>query len=103
MKNVCEKLKLNNDEEVTLSISFAKLLMVRNQNEELYDRFMKILQKREFDIIFDSLTVLYVGYLCEHLNDNEKLSEVDFMDLMPFDIGKINIIASKLIQGGQGK
>ena len=60
---------------------------------------MKVLQNKDFDIVFDSLTVLYTGYLCANMDEESMLSEDEFMELVPFDLEVINVIAGKLIQG----
>ena len=81
-----------------LTLNFYNLLQVKNNQPKLYDRFMKVLQNKEFDIVFDSLTVLYVGYLCANLNSESVLTEEDFIAQVPFNLEKINIVAGALIQ-----
>ena len=101
MKNTYQELKLTNGETVKLSLNFARLLAVKNKRPKLYEDLMRILQYKDFDIVFDSLKVLYVGYLCARVNDDEAMTEEEFMELVPFDLEKINILAGKLIQGGK--
>ena len=101
MKNTYQELTLTNGEVVKLTLNFARLLKLKNDRKDLYERLMKILQSKDFDIIFDSMTVLYVGYLCanvEHLQDEQILSEEEFMELVEFDLGEIIIVAGNLIQ-----
>ena len=69
--NTIKKLQLNSGEEVELTLTFARLLKVKNHNKKLYEDFMGALKNKDFDIIFDSAKVLYVAYLCG-LNDNMK-------------------------------
>ena len=59
---------------------------------------MHILQATDFDVISDSLTVLYVSYLCANMQE-APLSEDEFYELIEFDLAKINIMAGELIQG----
>ena len=101
MKNTYQELKLTNGETVKLTLNFARLLAVKNKRPKLYEDLMRILQYKDFDIVFDSLKVLYVGYLCARVNDDEVMTEEEFMELVPFDLEKINILAGKLIQGGK--
>ena len=101
MKNTYQELKLTNGETVKLSLNFARLLAVKNKRPKLYEDLMRILQYKDFDIVFDSLKVLYVGYLCARVNVDEAMTEEEFMELVPFDLEKINILAGKLIQGGK--
>ena len=102
MKNTYQELELNNGEVVKLTLNFARLLKIKNDREVLYNRLMRILQASDIDVISDSLTVIYVAYLCANL-DIEVLSEDDFIELVPFDLEKINVIAGKLIMGNKKK
>ena len=98
MKNTYQELTLENGETVKLTLNFAKLLKIKNDQPKTYDRFMKVLQNKDFDIMFDSLTVLYTGYLCANVNNESILSEDEFMELVPFDLETINVVAGQLIQ-----
>lgn len=99
MKNTVQKLELNNGQEVELTLTFARLLKVKNHNKKLYEQFMNALKNKDFDIIFDSAKILYVAYLCG-LNDNmkEALSEEDFLEELPMDFALVNTLAAELIQ-----
>ena len=96
--NTLQKLELNNGEVVELTLTFARLLKVKNHNNKLYADFMDALKNKDFDIIFDSAKVLYVAYLCG-LNDNMKdaLSEEEFLEELPMDFTLINTIVAELI------
>ena len=95
MKNTYQELKLTNDEVVKLTLNFGKLMKIKSSNKELYTRLMNILNGGFDDIIDSCLTVIYVAYLCA--NDKDVLSEGDFIELVPFDLEAINVIASELI------
>ena len=97
-KNTYQELTLNDGQVIKLTLNFYNLLQVKNNQPKLYDRFMKVLQNKEFDIVFDSLTVLYVGYLCANLNSESVLTEEDFIAQVPFNLEKIYIVAGALIQ-----
>lgn len=103
MKNTYQELLLENGETVRLTLNFARLLKIKNEQVKIYDRFMKVLQNKDFDIVFDSLTVLYTGYLCANMGDESILSEDEFMELVPFDLEVINVIAGNLIQSSKKK
>lgn len=103
MKNTYQELVLENGETVRLTLNFARLLKIKNEQVKIYDRFMKVLQNKDFDIVFDSLTVLYTGYLCANMGDESILSEDEFMELVPFDLEVINVIAGNLIQSSKKK
>lgn len=99
MKNTYQELELENGETVKLTLNFARLLKIKNDQPKLYDKFMKVLQNKEFDIVFDSLTVLYTGYLCANINNESILSEDEFYENIPFDLEVINVVAGQLVQG----
>lgn len=102
-ENTYQELVLENGETVKLTLNFARLLQIKNSQPKIYDRFMKVLQNREFDIVFDSLAVLYTGYLCANINNESILSEDEFMELVPFDLEIINIVAGQLIQSKKSR
>lgn len=97
-KNTYQELELENGEIVKLTLNFARLLKIKSTQPKLYERFMKVLQNKEFDIVFDSLTVLYTGYVCANISNESVLSEEEFTELVPFDLEVINVLAGKLIQ-----
>lgn len=98
MKSTITNMILTDGRKVELTLNFARLLKVKNFNKGLYEDFMRVLkQDKDFDIIFDSIKILYVAYLCANANDLENvISEEEFMELVP-DITTINIIATELV------
>lgn len=103
MKNTYQELELQDGSVVKLTLNFARLLQIKNERKDLYARLMKVLQAENFDVLFDSLTILYVGYLCANLNNNEILSEEEFMELVPFDLESLNILAGQLVSSNKKK
>lgn len=100
MKNTYKELELSNGEKIKLTLNFARLLYIRNQEPKQYDELMRIMQSKDIDPILDSIKVIYVAYLCANVN-NEVLKEEEFMELVPFDLEKVNILAGQLLQGGK--
>ena len=97
MKNTVQKLELNSGEVVELTLTFAKLLKVKNHNKKLYESFMNALKNKDFDPLLDSAKVVYVAYLCG-LNDLENaLSVEEFLEELPMDLTVINQIVAELI------
>lgn len=97
MKNTVQTLELNNGEVIELTLTFARLLKVKNHNKKLYGEFMNSLKNKDFDPLLDSAKVLYVAYLCG-LNDlKDALSENDFLEELPMDLTVINQIVAELI------
>ena len=101
MKNTYQELELSNGKVVKLTLNFARLLAVKNKDVKLYNELMRIMQYKDFDPIMDSLKVLYVGYLCANIGNEEEMSEEEFMELVPFNLEKVNLLAGKLVQGGK--
>lgn len=97
MKNTVQTLELNNGEVVELTLTFARLLKVKNHSKKLYEEFMGSLKNKDFDIIFDSAKVLYVAYLCGLDDMNNALSENDFLEELPMDFTVINTLVAELI------
>lgn len=97
MKNTVQKLELNNGEVVELTLTFARLLKVKNHNKKLYEDFMSALKNKDFDPIFDSAKVLYVAYLCGLDDLKDALSENNFLEELPMDFGSINTLVAELI------
>lgn len=97
MKNTVQTLELNNGEVVELTLTFARLLKVKNHSKKLYEEFMGALKNKDFDIIFDSAKVLYVAYLCGLDDINNALSENDFLEELPMDFTVINTLVAELI------
>jgi len=86
------------DGTVELTLNFARLLKVKNHNKKLYDEFTKILGKRNIDIIFDSLKVIYVCYLCANSDKlDEVLSEEEFMEKTPLNLATLNNTVGELL------
>ena len=98
MKNTVKKLELNNGQEVELTLTFARLLKVKNHNKKLYEQFMNALKNKDFDIIFDSAKILYVAYLCGLEDIKDALSEDEFLEVLPMDFANINTLVADLIQ-----
>lgn len=96
MKNTTIKFQLE-DREIDLTLTFSRLLKIKNNNKKKYEEFMKAISNKNFDIIFDSLTVLYVAYLCGLDNLEDALSEDEFMDLCPMDLEIIGNTIAELL------
>ena len=62
---------------------------------------MHTLKNQDFDVIFDSLKVIYVAYLCansDKLGSEELMSEEELMEVAPMDLATINNLVADLIQ-----
>lgn len=102
MKCTMLELELIDRSKIELTLNFARLLKVKNNNKKLYEEYMKALEGgKGFDPIFDSLKVLYVAYLCansEKLGTDEVMSEDKFIEMVPPDMELINTVTAELIR-----
>ena len=95
------ELELIDGSKIELTLNFARLLKVKNNNKKLYEEYMKALKGgNDFDIIFDSLKIIYVAYLCansDKLGTDEVMSEEEFIEMAPSDMELINTVTAELI------
>lgn len=102
MKCTMLELESIDGSKIELTLNFARLLKVKNNNKKLYEEYMKALEGgKGFDPIFDSLKVLYVAYLCansEKLGTDEVMSEDKFIEMVPPDMELINTVTAELIR-----
>lgn len=101
MKCTMLELELMDGSKIKLTLNFARLLKVKNYNKKLYEEYMHALKNQDFDVIFDSLKVIYVAYLCansDKLGNEELMSEEELMEVAPMDIATINNLVADLIQ-----
>ena len=101
MKSTYQELELIDGTKVKLTLNFARLLILKNKDPKFYDDLMRILQYKDFDVIFDTIRVLYAGYLCAKGENDEVLTEEQFMELVPFNLENNDRLAGKLIRGGK--
>lgn len=100
MKCTFQELELINGENIKLTLTFSRLLQVKNKRKKEYEEYNSVFSKKgNVDNTFDAITILYTAYLAanvEHLDDNTLMSKTEFMDSIPQNMNLINIIAGKL-------
>lgn len=62
-----------------MTLAFIKLKMLAGKNKNLYDRYMKIMAKGG-ESEFDTLTVLYAAYVCANLDEENLMTEDEFIE-----------------------
>lgn len=100
MKNTEYDFKLANGETVKVSIAFYLLYGLRAKNKSLYERYNKILQNTDsdkFDIL-DMITIVYVGYVCAHLKDENIIPEEEFIQLCGSDMVAVGKAVAALVR-----
>ena len=67
-----------------LTLTFYKLYQLKAKHKAMYDRYMKIMSKKETEEL-EMIELLYIAYVCAHLNDEKLMTEEDFMILCGSD------------------
>ncbi len=98
-KNTYCDLELNNGSIVKLTLTFGRLNLLKRVNNELYQKYNKIIMQKSDDIL-DLVTILYVAYWCAYYNAGQSniYTENDFIELAPFDLSEIKRIYKQLTQ-----
>ena len=75
-KNTFFKLKMETDEIIDVTLNFYRLYQLKTKNPEAYKAYFAVTSKGLEDE-FSVWQVIYTGYLCAHLDD-EELQYPDF-------------------------
>ena len=74
---------------VKLTLSFYRLYQLRSKNKPLYERYNRIITRQsEKNYVYDeidNIEILYTAYCCANLDEENLLSEEDFMMLCGSD------------------
>lgn len=100
LKNAEYEFPLADGTTVKTTITFYLLYQLKGKNRALYERYNKILQhtgKDDFDLL-DMVTIVYVGYVCAHLGDENRMTEEEFLMICGSDITAINKAVTALIR-----
>lgn len=68
-----------------LTLAFYKLYQLKAKNPALYAKYNKLAQNKNIDTI-EMIQILYVAYVCAHLDAEEMLTEKEFMILCGSDL-----------------
>ena len=66
-----------------LTLTFYKLYQLKAKDKAMYDRYMKIMSKKETEEL-EMIELLYIAYVCAHLGE-ELMTEEEFMILCGSD------------------
>lgn len=76
--------ELADGRKVNLTLCFYKLYQLKTKNKKLYERYNKtythMQNKKEFEEL-DLIFMLYVAYVCANMDDENLLTEEEFMVL----------------------
>ena len=64
-----------------MTLAFYALYQLKGKNKDLYDRYNKMMTKASKDEAeeLDTITILYAAYCCANLNEENIMSEEEFM------------------------
>ena len=82
MLNTTYDFELESGEVVKLTLSFYALYQLRSKNKALHDRYNKIMTNNAKNGTVDELdtiTILYVAYVCANMANEELMNEEEFM------------------------
>lgn len=90
---------LNNGEIVKLSLNFKTLLKIKSNYSEEYEAFNKVVtgSRKDDADFFEVLSVIYVAYLCANLDNKDRYTKEEFLNLVPLNITLINNTQNKLL------
>lgn len=98
MKNTYVEMTLENDEIVKLTITFAKLNILKSVNHELYQRYSRLIMQGNSEDILDMATMVYVAYWCANFGKEGMLKEDEFIELVPFDMVELQRVNNALMR-----
>lgn len=83
--NTIVEIELADGRTVNMSMNYARLMKLSNNNKTLYDRYNKITHQPGGMNDLDIAEVLYIAYVCGNIDkDEHELIEFDeFIELLP--------------------
>lgn len=67
--------------KIELTLTFYSLYQLKEKNKAMYERYHRIMgdnSKGKYDEL-EMISVLYTAYICAHINDEEIMTEEEFM------------------------
>lgn len=99
--NASTEIEMSDGTVLLLTVTWGLLVKLRAKNKEFYKRFSGLITKGFVDDIISALGIVYCGYLCAYLEDNDNLedalTEDEFTALAPNDIGEVLNAAQELV------
>ena len=90
MQSTVKELILNDGRKVELTLTFALLYKLRGKRKKDYEKYSEIVMNG-VDEMLDYPRALYAAYLCGCIKNeiDEQLTEEEFYELLPFDMGEV--------------
>lgn len=81
---------------VKCTLAMYRLKQLASKNKKLYETAMKVLGKGTDDV-FESIRVIYAAYICANMDNEELLTEDEFVMMCGSDYTGINMTVTALI------
>lgn len=78
LNNTFVEFEFADGETTKLTLAFYLVYKLKVKNPKLYERYSKIMSKQRTDDL-ETIVVLYAAYLCAHIDDEDVMSEEEFM------------------------
>ncbi len=86
MKNTILEYELKNKQKIKLTLTFGKLLQLKNKDNRTYQECMKVLSQDSIEDIFGYVIILYTSYLCANIdNVKECITYQEFIKQIEYD------------------
>lgn len=93
MKNSIINYKLKNERIINLTLTFEKLMRLKNIDIETYEECMQVLSEDNIEDMFGYVIILYTAYLCANIdNVKECITYQDFIKQIRYDNRLIEIV-----------
>ena len=80
-KNTYLQFTMDDDSVIDVTLSFYRLYQLKTSNKEMYEDYFQIV-KGGINDEFDALKMIYIGYLCAHIND--EADDLEYPDFESF-------------------
>lgn len=73
--------------KVTMTLTFYKLYQLKSKNQVLYNKYNRIMtaMSKETGDELDTISLLYVAYVCANMDSEDLLTEEEFIEKCGFD------------------
>lgn len=99
--NAVTELTMSDGTVIKLTLTWGLLVKLRAKDKSLYKRFSSVITKGFVEDIVQALDIVYAGYLCEYIDENDglddALTEAEFQAVAPNDIYEVIQAAQELI------
>lgn len=101
MLNTTYDFKLADGSTVPLTLNFYYLYQLRSKDRTLYDRYNRILANQsKKDYVYDeidNMELLYTAYCCANMDNEERMSEEEFLLLCGCDRNAVGVAIKALL------